>query len=258
MGAALKLVTPDLDLRRDMYKGISLLFQLTFALDGFYQEPYSINEKAPSNWNPIFLHYFYGILDPYMCGSQIMCNPDESKLFEPWNNPNGIERTRLFLKEVACRMKETKYHINENIPNDVPDFCVTNQLISDKCAEYIMSTHFITTREVLTRDSIIIGFFHLQTSSFKRYLIKDVKKLCRVLRVFNGDFELLLGRSGKCKSIEYIYDLDYNKNTTKEEFDSKISKLIFDASSYRIKNEHVLLMLRELRGNKNNVYYLNN
>jgi len=239
-----------LDLRRTVYKNIPLLFQITFALDGFYQEP-SSQGTAPPTWNPIFLHYVYGIFDPYMRGflHDKDPNPGENGLYEPWNGVNGLERTKYFLNLVQRVMEEENYHIKEEPPEDVI-------LVGDGYPDFIMSTHFITTREMITHKTIIIGFFHLKTRTYQRYLIKDVKKVCGLLRVFNGDFKRLLGISTKpIPHKRILYSKEYNKSLTKEELDKRLYQLISDASSIPITNEHILEMLKVLKKDKDNIYY---
>lgn len=256
MGAALKLKNHGLCLRKNAYtessKEITLLYQLTFALDSFYKEPCTQEGKAPNNWNPIFLHYYYGVFDPYMVGSystNTLYNSGKGYPFKPWNDQNGLERTKLFLQEIKEKMESTKYHIELDLPN---------RFIGrmNGYEDYILSTHYVTTREMVTHKTIIIGFFHLATGTYKRYLIKDVKKLCKLLRVFNGDFRRLLGLTDKGPGYVFDFDPEYNKNLTKEELDKRILQLVSDASSIPVTNEHVLEMLKTLKKYKDNIYYL--
>ncbi len=254
MGTLLQLKTSSLDLRKNVYresiKEITPLLQLTFALYDFYNEPNFPDGIAPGRWNPIFLHTVYGIFDPYMVGSEIMngvYNSHKSDVYGRWYRSNGIKRTRIFLNLVKKRVQECSYHIDFSIPQR--NIKLGDHVFSTGYEEYIMSKHFICTREMITHKTIIIGFYHLATGTFKRYLIKDVKKLCKLLRVFNGDFIRLLGESNR-KSDIYK---QYNVNITKDEFDKRVLQLVSDASSIPVTNEHILEMLKVLREFSSNV-----
>lgn len=242
-----------LNLRENVYKesikDITPLLQLKFALTSYYREPCSISGIAPKNWNPIFLHGIYDVFDPNMVSSinsNIMYNLCQSEVFEPWTGPNGLERTRIFLYMVREKMEEDSYHTNFNVPEDVIKD-IRGCLIQDGYEDYIMSLHYITTKEIVTRKSVIIGFYHIASGEYKRYLIKNIKKLCKLFRVYHGEFNRIFGNPPLEK---HDPNRIYNKNTTSEELDKKILQLVTDASAIPVTNKHILEMMKELKNPK--------
>lgn len=102
----------------------------------------------------------------------------------------------------------------------------------------LVLNHFIITQEVLSKNSIVLGFFHTALHSYNRYKIKNIIKLCELLRVMRGDFSQILG---KASPDDFKI---YNSNITKKRYLSEISSLISSASFIPIQNEHIFEMLK--------------
>ena len=166
--------------KRDGYLDIPLVYQISYALSQFYDLPKNTLKPVPPEWNPVLIFYTAGLFDPNMMGPQ---GTITEELWEPWPDAIGVEKT----KEYA---------------NSIKEFIAKCDQYKDQKPLYrgergwptILYNHFVLTREVITNKTIILGFYHLETGRFRRYLIKDVKKLCKVLRVTKGDFPRLLGK----------------------------------------------------------------
>ena len=223
----LKFKHQNLDLFNAKYKDVSILEQIKYALTYFYSTPCHHKKETPKEWNPLFIHFSCGIFDPFRVGPQEYGKRNIDELFEPWKDASGLARTRIFLNKTKKLMDERQYHKNK-------DNAFIHQDIN-----HIMSLEFIITRELVSSNQDIIGFFHLKTKTFKRYFIKDVRKLCELLRFSNQDFTRIFGHSEEFK----IYPQDMSK----EEFNKTVSGLITDASDMKIQNEHILEMLTFFR-----------
>ena len=101
----------------------------------------------------------------------------------------------------------------------------------------LILNHFIVTQEGINENSIILGFFQVVTHTYTRYKIKDIRKLCELLRVAQGDFSQILG---KASPDDFSI---YNTHVDRKKYLSEISSLISNASFTPIQDVHILKML---------------
>ena len=228
----LKFKKRDLNLFNDTYRGVSVLDQINFALSDFYSTPCSDKKEMPKEWNPIFIHYSCSIFDPYRIGTADYALKIKD-LYEPFQGASGVERTKIFLEQTKQLLSENAYHTEDFGLNHI---------------EPTMSCHFITTREPIDENKDIIGFYHIESKKYKRYLINDVRKLCELLRFSSYDFPRIFGHSD-----EFQY---YGRKLPKEEFQSRVSEFVEDASHIDIKDENILAMLSFFRDSDSNVLSL--
>ena len=219
----------------DTYKDISIIEQINFALSGFYCTPCHHKKETPDEWNPLFLHFWFGGFDPYRISMCECSTEDLTDLFELRKNMSGLEATKEYLEDIKEIIGKDNHH------TDI--FRAVSQTS-------ILSNHFIITKEPLTDNSEIIGFFHLETKTFRRYVIKDVKKLCELLRFSSHDFTKIFGYPEKTEVFKH--------DTSKEEFQKEFLNLVESAQHIEIENEHILEMLACFRDKKSNVQNLFN
>lgn len=235
---AISKLDQNSNILNNTYEGIPVLQQIKFALSNFYSTPCHNKKETPEQWNPIFLHYTCGIFDPTRVGpSDYLKNGGVDALFQPWEGASGVQRTEMFLEKTKKMMDEQKYYDNSDA-------------LAKKTPEHTMSTHFIITREVIDDNTDILGFYHIESRKFKRYLIKDVRRLCELLRFSNHDFTRIFGYP---ESDSYEF---YNDNLSKEEFESEVSMVIENARNIDITDKNILTMLSYLRDTGDNVVSL--
>lgn len=202
--------------QKQQYKNIPFVNQIFFALKDFYTIPLFSRNKPPNEWYPIFIHYSCGTFDPYMAGPYNSGPRDpKHKLFEPWTDCNGIEKTKQMIERTKYLLKERDY-INK------PRYSSN---------EYLLSTHFVITREYINSKDIVIGFFNMLDKAYKRFLIKDVNRLCKFLQI---DTQVIIDGQ--------LFWLDNNSGLEKI-----INELITDAINIPIQNEHILEFLVAFR-----------
>jgi len=109
--------------------------------------------------------------------------------------------------------------------------------------------HFICTREYLSEKSIILGFFNIENCNYRRYLISDIKKLCRLFRVSDIDFPGIFGESSKKNKF-------YNIPHDKEVYHDKICKLVQPTSNIKIQHSYINKMIEYFNNNGCVVYYI--
>jgi len=127
---------------------------------------------------------------------------------------------------------------NENIDAYLERINTNIAIDSVTSTDELILNHFIVTQEVINENSIILGFFHLCTHVYNRYKIKDITRLCELLRVAQGDFSQILG---KASPDDFKI---YNTNVNRKKYLSEISSLISNASFTPIQDTHILKMLK--------------
>ena len=211
MRAQIVNIRKDTDINSEIhtYKGITLFYQIHMALYYFYDSP---SGEINTKHNPVFLHR--------------PCN-----LY----TPATLEETRTIMNKIKKDMVsyEKIYDLN----------------YEEKYWEAILLTNFIITRERLTSKVVVLGFYNIVDATYRRYLIKDIKRFCKLMRVLRGDYPKMLGYFKKGMKLRW-----YHKKS-KEDF----YKQIYDSLIYMVhapeRNEHILEMMKVF-GGKNNVYSL--
>jgi hypothetical protein len=214
------------------YEGIYLTDMLTYALHKFYDRPANREGMTPpfSDYYPIY-HYsafICGTMDPkYISWEQ---TPVVEEMYKPWEDfgfPNRFEDTLYEIKKAVIEKPAFFYRKWNSFTSALDNI------------DRILSTNIIITREKLTHKTIIIGFLDIKTGEFKRFLIKNVKKVCRALRTSEGDFSFLLGEP----KSEHAYDWRLYPVLDVKEYDELIKPYVFSAGNIPVTNKYILTIL---------------
>jgi hypothetical protein len=152
------------------HDGLLLFPKLRYALTSFYATPSRKGMHAPKSWNPT-IKYDFVSLDPCMLGF------DEE-----------VEKESDFFKKRsgAAAMQATI---------EVFDY-IKNKMNSTRCQHTIRpiesAQHYIITKEQVTKNSVIIGFFYLKDNFYERFLIKDLKAFCEAISPTVNSFSKIL------------------------------------------------------------------
>lgn len=240
----LNTIENKVNLEKKVFIRIPLQDLFEFAITQFYPPdwlrvvPAQIKETPPE-WNPVYIHY-YREFDPYMRGLDDVDQRSE-ELFTPWEGVNGLERARVYAEEVKNQIDSSDYFKKSILSIEFPY----------ECLDSLLFRRFIFTREKVSYNSIILGFYHIAAGTYERYLIKDLKKYCRILRKSDGDFVKILGSSKYPKRRFNI--------KSEEEKIKKSLPLIDNVTDTEIYNPCVAAMMDIFRANSNftNVHQVN-
>ncbi len=226
------------NLWKEIYPGIDLCTEMHFALLQFYPSNSVLilshfSKLPPEEWNPIYFHYYNGEFDPYLMGqADTDCTSD--KLFTPWEGANGEERAGLYALYVKEQIDTSDYYkIRKLSPG----------MKYNKSLDAVLSTRFIHTREKVSDNSIILGFYHIEPDIFERYLVKDLKQVCETFRFVDGDFVRILGAS------KYPFKT-YNVEDSKDITVRKLYPLIENVTNSKIQDPCLEVMMNILRSKK--------
>ena len=138
---------------------IPLLPKLQNAVAAFYATPGRQNIWAPKEWNPT-IKYRGFTFDPYMLGLSEQAT-DKSEYFKVRSGRKSMQAMTEVFDYIKEMMTTKKVHLTLN--------------------EVHYAEHYIVTKEDVTKNSIIIGFFYLKDNYYERFLIKDLKKFCKAV-----------------------------------------------------------------------------
>ena len=91
-------------------------------------------------------------------------------------------------------------------------------------------------------NQTIIGFFNLETGRYRRYLIKDIIEVCKILRKTGYDFARVFGQAK-----DYVV---YNNGVTQEEKEHQLKDLVSEVFD-EVTNEDVVTMLEFFKEDNN-------
>ena len=138
---------------------VPLLQKLQNSVGALYATPGRQNIWAPKEWNPT-IKYKGFTFDPYMIGLAEQVE-DKSEYFKARSGRESMQAITEVFDYIKEKMATKKVHLTLN--------------------EVHYAEHYIVTKEDVTKNSIIIGFFYLKDNYYERFLIKDLKKFCRAL-----------------------------------------------------------------------------
>lgn len=162
---------------------VPLLPKLQNAVAAFYATPGRQNIWAPKEWNPI-IKYRGFTFDPYMLGLDEQVE-DKLEYFKERSGRKSMQATTEIFDYIKEKMATKKVHLTLN--------------------EVHYAEHYIVTKEEVTKNSIIIGFFYLKDNYYERFLIKDLKKFCKAASPFTNISKRVLK---KWKPIEEILTVE--------------------------------------------------
>ena len=213
------------ELFRVKYKDIKFIELLEHALSNFYTIRTAGFDHQPQEYNPIVLFGIMSCFDPYMVeGMQAGHLPGtEDYAWKPWPVVNGIERTKLFIKEELHQLRK-KYKENIKINESFSDYIEKQDAIA---------RNYLYLKEDLSDNSIVLTIVDNYDNFYKRILIEDVKQICG-----------LLARGAKYfpKVLEYPHDY----KATRAKNDREVLDCLKNGNDIPIKDENVALILEEI------------
>jgi hypothetical protein len=192
------------------YRGVPLVQQLAIALERMYSLEASNLRRIPEEYNPVFFHYSTRQVDPLRIDPQDREYNAPEKLWEPLKK-DGMKKTRERLAVIKQFYDEHKNR-----------------------ADNPLDASCIITREH-KGNQVTIGMFHLDGGRYERYFIRDLKKVCKLLRKTGYDFARVFGQAEKLVFC--------NEGVSDEEIEKKLSGLVVEDHT-EITNEHILEIIR--------------
>jgi hypothetical protein len=165
------------------HETVPLLQKLQNSVGALYATPGRQNIWAPKEWNPT-IKYKGFTFDPYMVGLDEQVE-DKSEYFKARSGRESMQAITEVFDYIKEKMATKKVHLTLN--------------------EVHYAEHYIVTKEDVTKNSIIIGFFYLKDNYYERFLIKDLKKFCKAASTFNNLSKKILK---KWKPIEGIMTVE--------------------------------------------------
>ena len=159
--------------------------------------------RAPGDWSTL-IQYGHVKFDPHYVGME-ECTLDDTfydSVFTKRTEEEGEKASIEIFDFIKERMLKRNWHLLQKGMSGFPQ-------------------NHIRTKEDITKNSAIIGFYYLKDGVYERYFVKNVSKV-----------------------LKY------------REHPEKLKKYIFDASSMPIQNKTILSMLDYFKNNKSNVVAL--
>ena len=170
---------------------IPLLPKLQNAVAAFYATPGRQDMWAPKEWNPI-IKYRGFTFDPYMLGLSEQVT-DKSEYFKVRSGVKSMQAVIEVFDYIKEKMATKKVHLTLN--------------------EAHYAEHYIVTKEEVTKNSIIIGFFYLKDNYYERFLIKDLKKFCKAVSLTSNISKKILKKwkpIGETLTVEELLRREIN------------------------------------------------
>lgn len=104
--------------------------------------------------------------------------------------------------------------------------------------EHLFFNNNLITREFISKNEIIIGFYDLNVNTFRRYLIQDIDNVCKLLQIDNNDL------------------LRLDNITDKKAFQSRLLSFIETADHIQVDDKYILQVTNHFLENTDNMYIL--
>lgn len=218
------------------YLGIPFCDQLRIALYEFYLDKMLAHKKsAPNKHTFTFPTHYDPVLIALISFDPMYVGKNDCKLFEypeemqwkEWPDCNRIEKLEKFIDLLYNSLLKNCRNTHKEI---FPLY---------KRNEYIMLEHFIFVKEMISHNSIIIGFYHLASKTYRRYLIKDVGKVIKTLSQYKKENIIY-------KRLENMVNEVYTTPIL-----SEYARYIIDRFEFKNKTAEIIKIRRKTNGKTN-------
>lgn len=207
------------------YNNIKFVELLEYALSNFYAVRSAGETRQPYEYNPIILFGVMSCFDPYMVEGMQACHISDTEdyAWKPWPQVNGVERTEIFVKDSLGPLRG-KFKADINLDSKFIDFMEKQDAIA---------RNYTYLKEDISDTSIILTIVDNYDDSFKRIIIKDVKKVCKLLAKSAYHFPKIL-----------ISASDYKNTRAKK--DKEVLDCIKDGLSIPVQDDNITLILKSI------------